>query len=150
MEGDENIWIIKPGQNSRGSGVRCVKNLQEILDSGYGVQSRVVQKYVETPLLLPLSIGLCKFDIRIWVLVTSFDPLSIYFYNSCYCRLCQEPYSLDNLNSAVHLANYSVQKNIAKVQSETVWSLSQLIQYLNSIGGSWTNILKKIHYLIIN
>ena len=84
------------------------------------MQSRIVQKYTESPLLLPLKIGSCKFDMRIWVLVTSFDPLSIFFYNSCYCRICQEPYSLDSLDPFKHLANYSIQKNIAKSQSDTV------------------------------
>ncbi|OMJ96107.1 hypothetical protein SteCoe_280 [Stentor coeruleus] len=149
MEGCENIWIIKPGQNARGSGVRCVRKLQEILDSGLKMQSRIVQKYNESPLLIPLSFGLCKFDLRIWVLVTSFDPLIIYMYNTCYSRICQEAYTLDSLDSFKHLANYSVQKNIAKNQSETIWSLEQLIVFLNSIEVSWENILKKIHYIII-
>lgn len=150
MEGEENIWIIKPGQNARGSGVHCVRSLQEIIDSGANMQSRVVQKYTESPLLLPTNVGFCKFDLRIWVLVTSFDPLSIYFYNACYCRVCQEAYSLVNLDSSVHLANYSVQKNIAKAQSDTVWSLTRLISYLDSLKVSWTEILKKIHYLTIS
>jgi Tubulin-tyrosine ligase family/IQ calmodulin-binding motif len=149
MEGEENIWIIKPGQNSRGSGVRCVRSLQEILDSGIQMQSRIVQKYTESPLLVPLSIGMCKFDMRIWVLVTSFDPINIYFYNTSYCRLCQEPYSLDSLDPYKHLANYSIQKHIAKVQTETVWSLSSLVVYLNSLNASWLDILKQIHYIII-
>ena len=149
MEGDENIWIIKPGQNSRGSGVRCVSRLQEILDSAANMQSRVVQKYTESPLLLPVSNGLCKFDMRIWVLVTSFDPLSIYFYNTCYCRICQEPYTLASLDPSIHLANYSVQKSLAKNQSDTVCSLSQLVVYLDSLHASWVEILKKIHVLTI-
>ena len=150
MEGDENIWIIKPGQNARGSGVRCVRDIEEILDSGSKMQSRVVQKYAENPLLLPLNIGLCKFDMRLWVLVTNFDPLSIYFYNSCYCRICQEAYSLESLESIKHLANYSVQKSVAKTASDTVWNLSQLVNHLTTVNASWTEILKKIHFIIIN
>lgn len=149
MEGCENIWIIKPGQNARGSGVRCVRSLQEILDSGLKMQSRIVQKYTESPLLIPLSFGLCKFDLRIWVLVTSFDPLIIYMYNTFYSRICQEAYSLDSLDAFKHLANYSVQKHIAKNQSETIWSLEQLVLFLGSIRVSWEDILKKIHYIII-
>lgn len=149
MEGCDNIWIIKPGQNARGSGVRCVRGLQEILDSGTKMQSRVVQKYTECPLLLPLAPGLCKFDLRIWVLTTSFDPLTVYIYNTCYCRLCQEAYSLDSLDAFKHLANYSIQKSISKNQSETVWSLGQLVSFLESINVSWEEILKQMHYIII-
>ena len=87
IEGVNKVWIIKPGQNARGSGVRCVKGLNEILDAGSQMQARVVQKYIENPLLLPLANGRCKFDIRQWVLVTSFNPLTIYFYNSNYSCL---------------------------------------------------------------
>lgn len=149
MEGCENVWIIKPGQNARGSGVRCVKDLEEILDSGCKMQSRIVQKYTEKPLLIPLTVGMCKFDLRIWVLVTSCDPLQVYIYNTCYCRLCQEPYTLASLDAYRHLANYSIQKSVAKSQSSTIWTLSQLIAYLSTLNVSWLEILPKIHYLII-
>lgn len=149
MEGCENVWIIKPGQNARGSGVRCVKDLDEILDSGCKMQSRVVQKYTEKPLLVPMPLGMCKFDLRIWVLVTSCDPLQVYIYNTCYCRLCQEPYTLSNLDAYRHLANFSIQKSIAKSLSATIWPLSQLIDYLSCLKVSWLDILPKIHYIIV-
>ena len=149
MEGKENIWIIKPGQNARGSGVRCVRDLDEILDSGWKMQSRVVQKYTESPLLIPQPAGMCKFDLRIWVLVSSIDPLEIYMYNTCYCRICQEPYNLSSLDPFRHLANYSIQKSVAKSQSSTIWTLSQLVSYLESLEVSWLDILPKIHYIII-
>lgn len=149
MEGKENIWIIKPGQNARGSGVRCVRDLDEILDSGWKMQSRVVQKYTESPLLIPLPMGMCKFDLRIWVLVSSIDPLEVYMYNTCYCRICQEPYNLSSLDPFRHLANYSIQKSVAKSQSSTIWTLSQLVSYLDSLHVSWLDILPKIHYIII-
>jgi tubulin monoglycylase TTLL3/8 len=149
MEGCENVWIIKPGQNARGSGVRCVRDLEEILDSGCKMQSRVVQKYSESPLLVPLPQGLCKFDLRIWVLVTSVDPAEIFMYNSCYCRLCQEPYNLSSLDPFRHLANYSIQKSVAKSQSSTIWTLSQLLGFLKTLNKSWLEILPKIHNIII-
>ncbi|CAG9334195.1 unnamed protein product [Blepharisma stoltei] len=149
MEGVKNIWIIKPGQNARGSGVRCVHGLQEILDCGKQMQSRIVQKYVEKPFLIPTSSGLCKFDIRQWALVTSFSPLTIYFFNSCYLRLCQQAYNLDTLDAYTHLANYSLQKNVAKAQEDTVWRLSQFIEYLSSKDISWDEaVLPKIHSII--
>jgi hypothetical protein len=54
-----------------------------------------------------------KFDLRIWVLVTSFEPLSAHIYSAVYGRRCSVPYRDDvkTLNDRlVHLTNYSVQK----------------------------------------
>ena len=145
MEGCRNIWIVKPGLNSRGSGVRCMQGLSNIIDYGANLQARVIQKYVESPLLINSS----KFDIRQWVLVTSYEPLTIYFFNNCYLRLCQLPFSLDSLEAYRHLANYSLQKNIARTQEDTVWSLTRFIEYLHNIDKDWEEILIKIHYLVI-
>lgn len=53
-----------------------------------------------------------KFDIRQWVLVTSFEPLVLYFFSSCYLRICGSEYGLDDLQDPFkHLSNYSIQKN---------------------------------------
>lgn len=145
MEGVKNVWIVKPGLNARGSGVKCMQGLESILECGLHLQARVVQKYIERPLLINNS----KFDIRQWVLVTSFEPLTVYFFNNCYLRLCQLPFNLDSLEAYRHLANYSLQKNIAKNQEETVWSLSRFIEYLNIFSVHWEDILQNIHKLVI-
>lgn len=53
-----------------------------------------------------------KFDLRVWVLVTSFKPLIAYFYNRFYCRLCSKPYDLSELGCLKsHLTNYSKNKD---------------------------------------
>ena len=103
-----------------------MQGLKNILEYGAQLQARVVQKYVENPFL----INSCKFDIRQWVLVTSYEPLKVYFFNGCYIRLCQMSFNLDSLDSYRHLANYTVQKGIAKLQEETVWNLQKFIDYL--------------------
>ena len=67
----------------------------------------VVSKYIFNPLL----ISGYKFDIRLYVLVTSFDPLRIYIYNEGLVRFASEPYEADKDSQFCHLTNYSINKN---------------------------------------
>lgn len=45
-EGLDNIWIIKPANNARGSGIHLCRQQSEVLTSGEGLSSRIVQKYI--------------------------------------------------------------------------------------------------------
>lgn len=67
-------------------------------------------RYIDNPLL----IGGKKFDLRLYVLVTSFRPLKAYLFKLGFCRFCTVKYDtsvteLDNMY--VHLTNVSVQKH---------------------------------------
>ena len=48
----------------------------------------IVQKYIMNPLLF----GMKKFDMRIYVLVTNYNPLTVYFYRNGFARFTHEPY----------------------------------------------------------
>jgi tubulin polyglutamylase TTLL5 len=79
-------------------------------------QGRVVQKYIERPLLSLATNSTgptrgVKFDMRFWVLVTSFAPLRAFVYNRCYGRQCSHPFDLHDIgNEYSHISNYAVQK----------------------------------------
>lgn len=64
---------------------------------------------------------LSKFDLRIWVVVTSFEPLVVaHVYPRVYGRRCGSPYSasIKSLgDSFVHLTNYSIQRKSAGPES---------------------------------
>jgi tubulin monoglycylase TTLL3/8 len=67
IDGTRNVWIIKPCYNSRGFGIYCIDNvLEEFRDFAKNNQakSKIVQKYIETPLLLTHFNEPRKFDIR--------------------------------------------------------------------------------------
>ena len=72
--------------------------------SGY-----IVSKYVSKPHLIRGY----KYDLRLYVLVTSFDPLKIYMFKDGLVRLASVPYSTSKSSLKqrfVHLTNYSVNK----------------------------------------
>lgn len=62
----------------------------------------------------PHLINDLKYDLRIYVCVTSYNPLRIYLFNEGLTRFATEKYTT-NINQLskryVHLTNYSVNKN---------------------------------------
>ncbi|KAA6394327.1 MAG: putative tubulin-tyrosine ligase family protein [Streblomastix strix] len=105
----KNVWIVKPVGKSRGRGIECFSSLNKIMQYiKTGEDNYIVQKYIEKPLLIHGH----KFDIRLWVLVTSLTPLTIWRWKRPYFRLSSLPYTLDSLDKIVHLTN-----NIVQVES---------------------------------
>jgi tubulin polyglutamylase TTLL4 len=54
-----------------------------------------------------------KYDLRVYVLVTSFNPLKVYMYTDGLVRFATEKYTLDpkNINQKfIHLTNFSINK----------------------------------------
>ncbi|KAF4659097.1 putative tubulin polyglutamylase ttll9 [Perkinsus chesapeaki] len=73
------------------------------------VEAYIVQRYISNPLLL----GGKKFDLRIYVLVPSYSPLTVWVYREGFARLSMSRYSNSKssmTNNAVHLTNVAVQK----------------------------------------
>jgi tubulin monoglycylase TTLL3/8 len=77
LNGDKNIWIIKPAGSSRGRGIVLYKQLVEILDLCKSKESQfIAQKYIENTMIVKNR----KFDIRQWVLVSDWNPLTVWLY----------------------------------------------------------------------
>lgn len=132
--GPMNVWVVKPGTSSKGSGVFCLQSLPEVLHHCKTVTNRIVQKYVERPLLLFSG---RKFDIRQWVLVRSFQPLKAFMFSSCYLRLCNEPYDLGDLaNRQRHISNWAINRHGKHVSEGAVATLEELKEVLQMITHS--------------
>ncbi|XP_008831668.1 tubulin polyglutamylase TTLL11 [Nannospalax galili] len=102
-------FIVKPDGGCQGDGIYLIKDPSDIRLTGT-LHSRpaVVQEYISKPLL----IDKLKFDIRLYVLLKSLDPLEIYIAKDGLSRFCTEPYqepSSQNLHHVfMHLTNYSL------------------------------------------
>jgi hypothetical protein len=73
----QSIWILKPPASSCGRGISLIsKAAGSTLPPAK--KALVVQKYMKHPLL----INDYKFDLRIYAMVTSFDPLKVYLFHN--------------------------------------------------------------------
>ncbi|CBZ50659.1 putative tubulin-tyrosine ligase family protein [Neospora caninum Liverpool] len=109
-----NVWIMKPSSSSKASGVYCLNNPWDILKSGRGLSDRLVQRYIERPLLIFSG---RKFDMRQWVLIRSFAPLKVYAFTDLYLRLCSEPYDLRDLHNRFrHISNWNLNRLNSEMQ----------------------------------
>ena len=101
--------------------------------------SFIIQKYIERPFLIHGR----KFDIRVWVLVSSSGKC--YFFKQGYLRTSASEFSMDAANPdcpEVHLTNNAVQKQVAgygQYEDGNQLSYAQFQQYLDSIPGNQHN-----------
>ena len=103
---DDNLWIYKPSQSSQGKGIYIIKELSELQHNS---DKAVICRYINNPLLINQH----KFDLRVYVLVTSVEPLRIYMYNEGLTRFASSPYDTSKTevkNLYQHLTNYSINK----------------------------------------
>lgn len=103
-----------------------------------------------------------KYDLRVYVLVLSYDPLIIYLYDDGLARFATDKYTLDEEefeNKFVHLTNYSVQKNAetytqnksksANNLRASKWSLKTLQKVFEDHGKDYKSVKKQMKDLII-
>jgi tubulin polyglutamylase TTLL9 len=156
-----STWIMKPIGKSQGTGIFLVNKLaqlhqwrpattwappkgkvdkdrdDDIDNAPEGPELYVVQKYVEGPLV----IGGKKFDIRMYVLVTGYTPLTVYMHRGGFCRFSMSRYShkKNDMNDlGAHLTNIAVQKHSGKAaykRTGAKWDVQRLKTYLTSTAG---------------
>ena len=143
--GESPTFIFKPSHGSLGVDIFLFKDLNSV---DYP-KPAVIQEYINNPLLLD---GL-KFDLRLYVLVASFDPMEAYVSNTGLVRFCTIPYkapNIDNLkNDYMHLTNYAINKNNESYSIETGKStlshtLGLLRQHYSIDDGSFWIDIKNI------
>jgi hypothetical protein len=117
-----NYWIMKPAGSSRGRGIFVFNDIGAVSYT----ECVIVQRYIERPLLLDGY----KFDLRLYVCVTSMNPLEAFIYREGFTRLSTEPYSTDPRdmsNRYIHLTNSSINRhNDNQVQQRSILARGEL------------------------
>ncbi|NXY39359.1 TTL13 polyglutamylase, partial [Pomatorhinus ruficollis] len=116
-------FICKPDNSCQGRGIFITHHPEEIKHG----ERMICQQYISEPFLID---GF-KFDMRIYVLVTSCDPLRIFLYKEGLARFATMRYidhSTRNLGDiCMHLTNYAINKhNENFITDDTVGSKRKL------------------------
>ena len=161
------IWIMKPAGKAQGKGIFLVTSLNQLYKWKNSLkggeenaidETYVCQRYIYNPLLL----GGKKFDMRVYALVTCYNPLTAYLYRTGFCRFTSYKYSLnpeDLNNNQIHLTNVAVQKQSATYDKQIggKWYFRELKTYLmgryneeqvNSMFDGIQNIIIKCFYAV--
>ncbi|ETO32154.1 tubulin tyrosine ligase-like protein [Reticulomyxa filosa] len=151
-------WILKPTCKAQGAGIFIIDKLIQLKkwSPSYGHNKEepyVVSRYIEKPLL----IGGKKFDLRLYVLVTSYRPLRVYFHKQGFGRFSNVKYTLkkeEMNNTEIHLTNVAIQKHGADYNPNhgNKWSFENFITYVEGIFGNEASVqlIKKIKVIIIH
>ena len=166
------LWIVKPINMSRGRGVHLLKDqneLKNLIKKSYDENEipDLLSRYLDKPHLINNK----KYDLRIYVLVTSFSPLRFYIYYNGLVRFATEDYQRGNYDNVyIHITNYSINKNnlnyksnqknnkeIEELEEEneeeddsSKWSLVEYRNYFKKLGKNdiMDNIWNQIEDII--
>ncbi|CAF2620766.1 unnamed protein product [Rotaria sp. Silwood2] len=138
----ESKWIIKP----------VISKMEHVPKK----RPVIVQKYIANPYLINGH----KFDLRLYVYVTSHDPLRIYLFDDGLARFASRKYSssVKSLSDRfMHLTNYSINRYNSEYRTNNdtaactghKWSLKALWTYLKKRDIDVADIMEKIKDLII-
>jgi hypothetical protein len=151
-------FIVKPDSGSQGDGIFLINSCRDFIAK---VASRntecIAQEYIANPLLLD---GL-KFDLRIYVLITSVSPFKIFMAKDGLARFCTDKYTAPSggkLGACTqHLTNYSLNvRNNGFVHStddtggenSSKRSMKSVFSALQRRGVDTDGVLERIRTLI--
>jgi len=145
-------FICKPQKGCQGKGIYITR--KPITTDSQSDSKYIIQQYIEKPLVID---GF-KFDLRVYVLVTSCDPLRIFVYKEGLARFATTPYNdLTNLNMSqhcMHLTNYSINKHSETFirddeESGSKRKFSSIKKWFKENNHDYETLWKQIHDIII-
>ena len=120
---NSNLWLIKPINLNRGRCIQIHNNLNDIIASLNEIKHKkhfvnehndkvieceyvMVQKCIEDIQLYNKK----KYDIRVWILLTTYKQSSVFIFKEGHLKICSVNYNVNTTQQFVHLTNYSIQK----------------------------------------
>ena len=148
-QGNKLMYIMKPAASSCGKGIKVIGPKQAVSrKNGY-----IVSQYISNPHL----INGFKYDLRIYVLVTCFEPLKIYLFKEGLVRFATQKYSNNPKTLEkrfIHLTNYSVNKRADdyvkasgkddEQEDASKWNLYQLSQWMGKNGIDYNKVMGRV------
>ncbi|MDQ3511262.1 MAG: tubulin--tyrosine ligase family protein, partial [Pseudomonadota bacterium] len=91
LEYPRRRWILKPKNASRGRGIRVVSDIASVpMESSW-----MVQQYLANPHTMRQR----KYVLRLYVLVSSIDPLRVYLHRQGFAKLASAPYDVNDVDN---------------------------------------------------
>lgn len=147
-------FIIKPDLGAQGRGIFLVQDARGVDECH---ESAIAQEYISPYLIKGL-----KFDLRIYVLMASVDPLRVYIFKEGMARFCTEEYQAPNSKNLReiyrHLTNYSVNKHnthfkqnsavLGSDENSHKRSMSSVFKDIRALGGNTDELQNEIDKII--
>ncbi|CAG5133283.1 unnamed protein product, partial [Candidula unifasciata] len=142
-------YILKPESGCQGRGIWVTKNPKEVKPH----EHMICQVYVTRPFLIDGY----KFDLRIYVLITSCDPLRIFIFKDGLARFAtnkySEPSNSNTDNVYMHLTNYAINKHsqdfVRDDEAGSKRRISTINRYLKEKGYDIDKLWSDIDDVII-
>ena len=128
------LWICKPVASACGRGIKVLSNKTKVKRK----HGHLISLYVSEPHL----INRLKYDLRLYVCVTSYDPLRIYLYKEGLVRFATQSYTTAKSSVSqryIHLTNYAVNRQAANYR----FNQNSLV---DGQGSKWTHSALKRHF----
>ncbi|OHT11244.1 Tubulin-tyrosine ligase family protein [Tritrichomonas foetus] len=146
---DAPTWIVKPRAGCCGAGIRLV---QIPYDLAHDTTPSIVQRYVS-----PFLIDSHKFDFRLYLLISSLHPFTLYIYNEGIARFCTQKYhppTRQNLSDKfMHITNTAInaENKISKdfEYTRSASSVFEAISESDPYGAQLWEKIKKISTLTL-
>jgi tubulin polyglutamylase TTLL6/13 len=154
-------YIVKPGSGCQGRGIFLTQSLE---DTHFPQNGYIAQEYISRPLLIRRK----KFDMRIYVAITSVTPLRLYLFQDGLARFCTEDYEQPDAGNLAtlfgHLTNFSLNKLNSKFvhasddgeasaagSEGSKWTLAALNAYLEAeySGAAVRRMWRDVQALLI-
>lgn len=147
---EDTFWICKPADSCGGLGLKVYNGKSKEMKKLFKRKTPfIVQRYISDPYLM---VGLYKFHIRCYMLISNVSPLKAYLYRDGQVLFSTVPFDLKKVGNKfdkyIHLTNYKISNekknhknmfaNKPGIGIGTEWTSRDFFNYLNKTEPRWS------------